>query len=93
MNLKTEYMESAIHAGRKVFRRRWGICEEKPLWIKFGKESAVIANDGKSYDMTADDVKANDWCIYGANESEQKMFMNELTWDDIFYATGKRWSV
>lgn len=92
MNLQTEYMCYAISIGRKIFRRQWGIYEDKPLWIKFGKEHSVVADNGKEYVLTAEDREANDWCIYGASKSEQKMFLNELTWDDVFCVTKRKHS-
>lgn len=91
MNLKTEYMENAYNNGRKIFRRQWGTDKHKPLWIKLDK-NRIMTNNGKQFILTEEDRNANDWCIYGASESERKMFLNELTWDDIFYLIGRRYS-
>ena len=92
MNLQTEYMENSFYSGRKIFRRKWGTDKNKPFWIKLNK-GHIIASNGRLFTLTEEDKNANDWCIYGANKLEQKILINELTWDNIFYLTGRRYSV
>ena len=92
MNLQTEYMENSFYSGRKIFRRKWGTDKNKPFWIKLNKDH-IIASNGRLFTLTEEDKNANDWCIYGANKLEQKILINELTWDNIFYLTGRRYSV
>ena len=80
MNLQTEYMENSFYSGRKIFRRKWGTDKNKPFWIKLNK-GHIIASNGRLFTLTEEDKNANDWCIYGANKLEQKMFINELIID------------